>query len=70
MKQYNNEINSTMNILKSYRHILTVQQYRVLKGQCIAGDFMGARKGLTRLLKRQRNAQGDKSTVSCGNCGQ
>lgn len=66
MKQYNCEINSTMNILKSYRHILTIQQYRVLKGQCISGDFMGARKGLSRLLKRQRNVQGDKFTDPCG----
>ena len=65
MKQYNSEIHSTMNILKSYRHILTLQEYRVLKGQCISGDYMGARKGLGRLLKRYR-----KSTENCGNCGQ
>lgn len=40
--------------LKSYRNRLTAQQYRTIKGQILAGDTEGARKGLWKLLKRDR----------------
>ena len=39
--------------LKSYRKTLTAQQYKTLKGQVLAGDVDGARKGLRKLLKRK-----------------
>ena len=32
--------------LKSYKDRLTIQQYKTLRGQIIAGDFDGAKKGL------------------------
>lgn len=39
-------------LLKDSRKHLTNQQYRTIKGQLIAGDVDGARKGLNRLLRK------------------
>lgn len=50
MEQFNSDIHNTMKLLKSNRHILTAQQFKVLKGQCLAGDTGGARKGLKTIL--------------------
>ena len=45
-----------MKELKQYRHILPKQIISTLKGQAIAGDVEGAKKGLeTALNKRQSN---------------
>lgn len=30
---------------------ITVQQYRTMKGQCLAGDVEGALRGLRKLIK-------------------
>ena len=46
----------TMNLLKENRDKLTLQQFRTLKGQVLAGDIAGATKGLQKLLK-QREAR-------------
>ncbi len=42
-------------ILKSSKKNLTKQQYKTLKGQVIAGDKVGALKGLNKILNRQSN---------------
>lgn len=39
--------------LKNNRHHLTVQQYRTIKGQILAGCPDGAMVGLTRLLDKK-----------------
>lgn len=39
-------------ILKIHKHQLTKQQYKTLKGQAIAGDTLGAMKGLNKILRR------------------
>ena len=39
--------------LKACRDKLTVQQYRTLRGQVLAGDPDGAMKGLKRLLREK-----------------
>lgn len=45
-------INPTVLIkLKAYRNDLTVQQYKTLRGQVLAGDDTGAMKGLKKLLR-------------------
>lgn len=44
--------------LKRQRHLLTVQQYRTIKGQIKAKDYEGARRGVQRLLERQRKKSG------------
>ena len=36
--------------LRRWQHQLTTQQLRTLKGQALAGDIEGAKKGLHRLL--------------------
>lgn len=38
--------------LKAYRTMLTEQQYKVLRGQVLAGDADGAMKGLKKLQRR------------------
>lgn len=40
--------------LKACRDRLTVQQYRTLRGQVLAGDGAGARRGLRKLLREVR----------------
>ena len=40
--------------LKATRDRLTVQQYKTLRGQVLAGDPDGALKGLRNLLLKQR----------------
>ena len=41
-------------MLKKYKPLLTKQQYRTIKGQIIAGDYLGAEKGLKKLATRNR----------------
>lgn len=40
-------------VLKIHKNQLTKQQYKTLKGQAIAGDTLGAIKGLNKLLNRK-----------------
>lgn len=37
--------------LKTYRYRLTKQQYKTFKGQILAGDLEGFRKGLFNVIK-------------------
>ena len=55
---------SIFDVLKDYRvkHLLTVQEYRTLKGQAVHGNIEAAEKGLKLILER-------KSGGSCGNSG-
>ncbi len=47
------EINKFIKRLKTYE--LPKQQFKTLKGQAVAGDISGARKGLEKILKRMEN---------------
>ena len=38
--------------LKGYRHLINKQQLKTLRGQALAGDVEGARKGLQKILKK------------------
>lgn len=42
--------------LKIHRHQLTRQQLRTLRGQALAGDIVGANKGLDHILRRKESA--------------
>ena len=42
-----------MRLLKNYKHTLTRQQYRTLKGQYLSGNEEGARKGFLRLTRKR-----------------
>lgn len=39
--------------LKNNKGRLTVQQYRTIKGQILAGDTVGAERGMKKLLDRR-----------------
>jgi hypothetical protein len=39
--------------LKSYKSILTKQQFKTLRGQVLKGELEAAEKGLGKLLKRE-----------------
>lgn len=40
-------------LLKAQKSKLTHQQYSTIKGQILAGDTEGARKGLDKLMRRR-----------------
>ena len=40
--------------LRAYRHCLTRQQLKTLRGQILAGDPVGAMKGLQNILEKRR----------------
>lgn len=41
-----------MKQLNQNKNMLTKQQFKTLKGQAVAGDDMGANKGLIKILQR------------------
>lgn len=53
MKQFNAETYQTLKLLKSNKHKLSFQQFRTLKGQCLAGDVEGARKGFFKIIRKE-----------------
>ncbi len=48
-----NELPEFMDTLKANKHNLTSCQYQKLKTQVLAGNFIDARKGLKKFLKRK-----------------
>ena len=54
------EINRAIRDLRKYRDRLTPQQMRTIKGQILAGDIAGARKGLWKLLNKQEKERTNK----------
>lgn len=47
----NNEIKESFKLLKTYKERLTRQQIKTFKGQILAGDIDGFKKGLFKLMK-------------------
>lgn len=45
------ELNRFIILLKQNKRKLTRQQFSTIRGQAYAGDIVGARKGLAKLLK-------------------
>lgn len=43
---------SALFTLKAYKNRLTVQEYKTLRGQILAGEDTGALKGLKRILRK------------------
>ena len=43
--------------LKAYHRVLTHQQYQTLKGQILAGDHVGAMRGLDSILQRRKERE-------------
>lgn len=46
------DVNAMM-FLKAYRRYLTPQQYKTLRGQILAGDAVGAMKGLKKIMAKR-----------------
>ena len=40
-------------VMKGYKQYLSVQEFKTMKGQALAGDIEGARRGLNRLLRKK-----------------
>jgi hypothetical protein len=51
-KETDMECNLFLRKLKTAQQMLTVQQYRTLKGQALAGDVVGAERGLLKIIGR------------------
>lgn len=49
--------------IESNRHLLTEQQYKTLRGQCLAGDVSGAWRGYCKLMSRRGKAGSDRKQV-------
>lgn len=47
-------MNDFLRRLKANKKRLTVQQYKTIRGQALAGDVIGATKGLNKLLRKGR----------------
>ena len=56
MKQhFNPETYETLKLIKNNYHKLSPQQFKTLKGQCLAGDVEGAKKGLLKIVRKGVN---------------
>ena len=44
---------TTIKLIDKNKDRLTKQQYRTLRGQCLAGDIDGAIKGFYRLMRKR-----------------
>lgn len=51
------ELQSFLGRLRACNKWLTHQQYKTLRGQAIAGDIAGAKKGLEKILKNMEVAK-------------
>ncbi len=40
-------------VMKGYSQYLSIQEFKTIKGQALAGDVDGARRGLNRLLRKK-----------------
>ncbi len=45
-----NDTNKFIINLKRYRHLLTKQQIKTIRGQALSGNLEGAKKGLIRIV--------------------
>ena len=53
---------AALSYLKKKKPELTVQQYRTIKGQILAGDEDGAIRGIDRVVERNRRGRGYHAT--------
>ena len=47
--------NAFLNVLRGHLDVITMQEFRTLRGQALHGDIEGAEKGLHRILTRIRS---------------
>lgn len=56
------KIRAALSYLRKKKPELTVQQYRTIKGQILAGDEDGAIRGVDRVVERNRRGRGYHAT--------
>ena len=56
------KMRAALTYLKKKKPELTVQQYRTIKGQILAGDEDGAIRGIDRVVERNRRGRGYHAT--------
>lgn len=56
------KMHAALSYLKKNKPVLTVQQYRTIKGQILAGDEDGAIRGIDRVVERNRGGRGYHAT--------
>lgn len=56
------KMQAALSYLKKKKPELTVQQYRTIKGQILAGDEDGAIHGIDRVVERKRRERGYHAT--------
>ena len=56
------KMRAVLSYLKEKKPELTVQQYRTIKGQILAGDEAGAIRGIDRVVERNRRGRGYHAT--------
>ena len=56
------KMRAALSYLKKNKSELTVQQYRTIKGQIMAGDEDGAIRGIDRVVERNRRGRGYHAT--------
>ena len=54
---YTDKTQEAMAYLKKKKRWLTMQQYRTIKGQILAGDEVGAIRGIDRVIGRNRKGR-------------
>lgn len=54
---YTDKTQEAMTYLKRKKRWLTVQQYRTIKGQILAGDEAGAIRGIDRVIERNKKGR-------------
>ena len=55
MKVFTEETHRLLKLLKDNHYKMSQQQLRTLKGQCLAGDVEGAKKGFYKILRKGVN---------------
>ena len=55
--------------LKAHKKFLTKQQFKTIRGQALAGDVIGADKGLEKLMERNRR-EWERQSPRCSLCRQ
>lgn len=43
-----------LELLKQYKYRITKHQYKTFKGQILSGDIVGFRKGLFKLIRKEK----------------
>lgn len=56
------KMRTALSYLKKKKPELTVQQYRTIKGQILAGDEDGAIRGIDRVVERNQRGRGCRAT--------